>query len=230
MLWRSLQPAHSPRILLHQADEVQYMCMHTHTQTRTLNRQSYQRLTKRFTKACKKPGLKKRRGMNQSASQPKREGRLCCPRHVLQGPHSSYHRTAEKLKSSLLSLAPHRNEAIHSHLDLPWLPKPHHLTIIFLHYWFRGHLLFSMLISRSVQATAKPVQIFGGNGCPLMLLSCCYNFMLFSNWPCLVSKLSWATTLQIVRGRPLSSCSYWDMCIGIAFKEFYAKTFKCKLI
>jgi len=67
-----------------------------------------------FTKACKKLGLKKRRGMNQSASQPKREGRLRCPRHVLQGPHGSHHRTAEKLKPSLLRLSPHRNETIHS--------------------------------------------------------------------------------------------------------------------
>lgn len=78
---------------------------HRHTQTHTLNRQRYQRLTKVFTKACKKPGLKKGRGMNQSASQLKREGRLRCPQHVLQGPHSSYHRTAEKLESSLLNLA-----------------------------------------------------------------------------------------------------------------------------
>lgn len=140
-------------------------CTHTQTQTHTLNPQRYQRLTKRFTKACKKPGLKKRR--NESISWPAKKGsRLCCPHRVLQGPHSSHHRTAEKLESRLLILVPHRNEGIHSHLDLPWLPRPHHLTIIFWHYRFRGHLLFSMLISSSVQATAKPGQNLGGNGYP----------------------------------------------------------------
>lgn len=37
-------------------------------------------------------------------------------------------------------------------------------------------------------------------------------------------------SLRIVLGKPPSTCSYWDMCIGIAFKEFYAKALKCILI
>lgn len=61
----------------------------------------------------------------------------CCPQHVLRGPHGSYHRTAEKLESSLLKLAPGRNEAIRSCLAFTLTsraPSSHHH---FLVLWFQ---------------------------------------------------------------------------------------------
>lgn len=106
---------------------------HTHTQTHTLNWQRYQRLAKMFTKACKKPGLKKRRGMNQSASQPKRERQTPLSSACTAGATQFIPQDSWEIRIQLAQSGPHRNEAIQSHLDLPWLPRPHHLTIIFWH-------------------------------------------------------------------------------------------------
>lgn len=81
-----------------------HMHAHTHRHTHWIDRGTRDWLRCSPKHARSLVWKKEEEWINQPASW-KGKGRLRCPQHVLQGPHSSYHRTAEKLESSLLNLA-----------------------------------------------------------------------------------------------------------------------------
>lgn len=129
---------------------------HTHTQTHTLHRQRYQTLRCSPKHVRSLVWQKEEEWINQPAEKGRQTplSSACTAGTTQFIPQDSW-----EIKIQLAQSGP-------SHLHLPLLPRPPHLTIIFWHEGFRGHLLFSMLSSRSAQATAKPAQILGGNGYP----------------------------------------------------------------